>query len=154
MAFRAHVKIWISLCTGQCRLPADNPYTKGRRNWNKGVLKAPLLFRFVGRRRTLDMFPLLSSKEINGTIVTVFKRGKIRPFTEHTKTERNTLSLPWNSAVFGQPACPAKTGNAVPAAARWDITKANHTEKIQWMGFSSSQAQLRWTNLSAWQSWA
>lgn len=44
------------------------------------------------------MFPLLSSKEINGTIVTIFKRSKIRPFTEHSKTERNTLSLPWNTA--------------------------------------------------------
>lgn len=104
MPFRAPVKIWICLCMGRCRLPADNPYTKGRRNWNKGVLKAPLLFHFVERRRTLDMFPLLSSEEINGAIVTVFKRSKIRLFTEHTKTERNTLSLPWNTAAVW-PAC-------------------------------------------------
>lgn len=128
MPFRAPVKIWICLCMGRCRLPADNPYTKGRRNWNKGVLKAPLLFHFVERRRTLDMFPLLSSEEINGAIVTVFKRSKIRLFTEHTKTERNTLSLPWNTAAVW-PAC-------LPCKDRWCCascsTLGQHKSQLHW----------------------
>lgn len=87
--------------------------------------------------------------------------GLLSPFS---KEARSGLSLntpkqkgihfpfPGILLLFGQPACPAKTGDAVPAAARWDITKANYTEKIQCMGFSSSQAQLRWSNLSGWQS--
>lgn len=57
------------------------------------------------------MFRLFSSKEINGTIVTIFKRSKIRPFTEGGKTDRNTLSLPWNTACCSASlAAPRKAG--------------------------------------------
>lgn len=87
--------------------------------------------------------------------------GLLSPFSKEARSglSLNTpkqkgihFPLPGILLLLGQPACPAQTGDAVPAAACWDITKTNYTEKIQCMGLSSSQAQLRWSDLSGWQS--
>lgn len=87
--------------------------------------------------------------------------GLLSPFSKEARSglslntpKQKGIHFPWPGILLllGQPACPAQTGDAVPAAARWDTTKANYTEKIQCMGFSSSQAQLRWPNLPGLQS--
>lgn len=49
------------------------------------------------------MFPLLSSKEINGAIVTAFKRSKIRPFTEQQNRMKCTLHPLEYRTLLGQP---------------------------------------------------
>lgn len=121
---------------GRRRLPADNPYTKSRRKWNKGVLKSHLYSIFSKEELQTCSHSFLLRKSM----------GLLSPFSKEARSGLSLNTTKQKETHFPFPALPRAARPARPlrkgktsCSTLHRTAKANCTEKCDVRDFTAAR---------------